>query len=170
MQAERSVELSTSRAVDPINWLSNPLDWRPIDRVTLLALLVMLVPVLCGSGLALVMIFAPEYVHFALARPLLVLYGMHFLLLTGFLLAARSRRQQVDDWPLYEAFVCASFMVTVFITGFLTGTHFGESLLFNFLGILIVSALGTIRRLIITFYFGCALLAVFALSDMMEVV
>jgi diguanylate cyclase (GGDEF)-like protein len=168
MQAERSVELSTGRAVDPINWLSNPLDWRPIDRITLLALLVMLVPVLCGSGLALVMIFAPEYVHFALAWPLLALYGLHFLLLTGFLLAANSRRQQVDDWPLYEAFVCASFMVTVFITGFLTGTHFGESLLFNFLGILIVSALGTIRRLIITFYFGCALLAVFALSDLME--
>lgn len=170
MQAEHSVEPRGRVAVDPINWLSNPLDWRPIDRVTLLALLVILVPVISVPSFALLAVLAPGYLRPEWLWPLQALYGLHFVLLAGFMRMAARKRQQVDDWPAYEVFVCASFMIVVLITGFLTGTHFGEALLLNLVGILIVSALGTIRRLIRTFYVGCGMLAVFLLNDLTQVV
>jgi hypothetical protein len=142
MQAEHDGVTPGRMTVDPINWLSNPLDWRPIDRVTLLALLVILVPVISAPSFALIMVLAPGYLRPEWLWPLQALYGLHFVLLVGFMLMAARKRQQVDDWLAYEVFVCASFMVVVLLTGFLTGTHFGEALLLNLVGILIVSALG----------------------------
>ncbi|MES2918631.1 MAG: GGDEF domain-containing protein [Pseudomonadota bacterium] len=152
-------------AVEPIDWFTNPLDWRPIDRMILLGLLVMLAPGMIGVGIGLVMILAPEYVHFEVARPLMVAYALQLLLLIGFLVAAMRRRRQVSDWPAFEILVIGSFMVTVYGTGFLTGTHFAEGLLLIFLGIFILSALGNVRRLLMAFYAGIVLLALFAISD-----
>jgi diguanylate cyclase (GGDEF)-like protein len=167
--SEQESPVTLSRiAVEPIDWFSNPLDWRPIDRMILLGALVMLAPGLIGAGIGLVMMLAPDYLHFNVARPLMALYALHLLLLSGFLVAAGRKRQQVSDWPAFEAFVIGSFMVTVYGTGFLTGTHFAEGLLLVFLGIFIASALGNVRRLLIAFYGGAALLVVFALSDVIR--
>lgn len=156
---------SQRSVVDPIPWFTNPLDWRPIDRVILLGLLVMLAPGLCGAVMGLVLLAAPEYVHVAVVVPLLALYGLHLLLMAAFVVAALRRRQQVEDWPAFEAFVIGSFMVTVFVTGFVTGTHFAEGLLLTFLGILTASTLGNVRRLLVAFYVGLPVLAFFAWCD-----
>lgn len=152
-------------AVEPIAWFTNPLDWRPIDRMILLGLLVMLAPGMFGVMVGLAMLIAPEYLHFSVAWSLMALYALHLLLLTGLLLEAGRRRRQVDDWPALEDFVVGSFVATVFLTGFLTGTHFAESLLLTILGIFIASALGNVRRLLVAYYSGTALLVVFAVSD-----
>jgi diguanylate cyclase (GGDEF)-like protein len=165
MTAVSRVELQVRSAVGPIAWFTNPLDWRPIDRQILLGLLVLLAPGLIGLGLGLVLLIAPKYLHMEVIGPLLMLFGLHLLLMTGFVIAALRRRQRMDDWAGFEAFVIGSFMFTVFLTGYLTGTHFAEALLLTFLGILVVSTLGNVRRLIVAFYIGCAVLAVLAYGD-----
>ncbi|MCC2636847.1 MAG: diguanylate cyclase [Moraxellaceae bacterium] len=165
MSDPKGAQASGHNAVDPIAWWTNPLDWRPLDRMILLGLLVMLAPGLMGVVIGLAMLRSPEYLHLEVARPLMAVYGLHLVLLTGFLVAAMRRRERVSDWPAFEIFVIGSFMVTVYGTGFLTGTHFAEGLLLVFLGIFIASALGSVRRLLVAFYGGVVLLVIFALSD-----
>ncbi|MCD6061072.1 MAG: diguanylate cyclase [Moraxellaceae bacterium] len=147
------------------SWFSNPLDWRTIDRLILLGSLVMLAPGLFGLALVAAFYITPDYLYFGLARPLLVLYGLHVLLLGGFLYAALRRRQHSDDWPVFENFIIASFLFTVLVTAWLTGTHFAEGLLLIFLGINITSALANIQKIRKAYLWGCAVMALFAVID-----
>lgn len=147
------------------SWFSNPLDWRAIDRLILLGWLVMLAPGMFGLTLLAAMVLTPDYLHIGVAQPLLALYGLHLLLLGGCLGAARRRRQQEDDWPAFENFIIVSFLFTVLVTGFLTGTHFAEGLLLIFLGINITSALANIRKIRLAYFWGLGIMALFAVID-----
>ena len=151
-------------------WLSNPLDWRAIDRLILLGALVMLAPSLFGATLVAAMVLTPDYLHLAVAQPLLVLYVLHFLLMGGFLATALRRRAQHDDWPAFENFIIGSFLFTVMATSWLTGTHFAEGLLLVFLGISISSALASIRKIRISYVWGCGVMILMAVIDFSGVV
>jgi diguanylate cyclase (GGDEF)-like protein len=135
----------------------------------LLGLLVQLVPLLVGGSILLIMLYAPEFLHLDVAGPLLGLFALHFVTLSGFLLAALRKRQRVEDWPLLEGFVIGSFVVSVYVTGFLTGTHFSEALLLIFLGLFVASALGNVQRLLVAYYGGILFLAGVALCEVLRV-
>ncbi len=151
-------------------WLSNPLDWRAIDRLILLGALVMLAPGLFGSVLVAAMILTPDYVHPGVAQPLLALFCLHLLVLGGFLAVAMRRRTHHDDWPAFENFIIASFLFTVLVSAWLTGTHFAEGLLLVFLGISISSALSSIRKIRIAYVWGCVVMVLLAVIDLGGVV
>ena len=150
---------------EEFTWFSNPLDWRPIDRFILLASLVMLVPVLLSAILLATVSLAPYYLDPDVTRLLLILCACHGILLAGFLGFALRRRQHIHDWPAFENFTIASFIITVLACSYATGTHFTEGLLIIFLGINIASALVNIRKIWVAYFGVCILMALLAVSD-----
>ena len=119
---------SASTLPEGFTWLSNPLDWRPIDRFILLAGLVMIAPALFGLTLLAAMLYTPDYLDPGTARLLLVMYAVHALWLGGYLAVAFRRRHQNDDWPAFENVIIASFGINVLAGSYATGTHFTEGL------------------------------------------
>ena len=110
------------------SWLSNPLDWPHIDRMILLALLVLLTPVFLGGALLGVYLVAPGWLIRPLAVALLSFYGILLLTLLFFLLAAVRLRRRVSSWPLMENFLIGAYLVMIFAETWLTGTHFTATL------------------------------------------
>ena len=56
--------------------LTNPMDWRAIDRHILLAVLVMLAPLCLGGYLLGTLLIAPEFLHVDVAIALLAFYAL----------------------------------------------------------------------------------------------
>ena len=82
--------------------ISNPMDWRPIDRFILLACLVILAPLSFGSTMWIANTQVPEWLNQPLVSVLTVLYIGHIAVMVGFILAALKLRRYTDDWPLFE--------------------------------------------------------------------
>ena len=143
---------------------TNPLDWRPIERLMLLAALVMLAPVLFGGALAFALAFAPEYINPKVGYGLLTLYATQFVVLGFYLLQARYRRALHTDYPALENALIILFMASVMATGLLTGTHLSNGLLTLFLGVNIASALADVRKVRLAYIAGFALTAVFVVA------
>lgn len=161
----RATTRSTDNASQAFSWFSNPLDWRPIDRLILLGALVMIAPALFGGSLLATLYLAPNYLQPAFIDPLLGFYAVHALLLSGFLGHALRRRHVHNDWPALENFVIGSFVVNVLVSGYLTGTHFTEGLLLIFLGINITAALANMHKIRIAYFFVCFVMLIFAIID-----
>lgn len=152
-------------AADNFTWFSNPLDWRPIDRFILLAWLVMIAPVLFGVALLATLLFAPDYINTRLGLGFLYFYIAHIVIMSGFLLYAFRLRLRSNDWPAFENTIIASFLINIFASSYVTGTHFSEGLLFFFLGVNITSALANIHKIRIAYIFVCCLIVFFAIGD-----
>lgn len=150
---------------DDFTWLSNPLDWRPIDRLILLAALVLIAPTVGGGALLLTMIFAPQFLDAVVAPLLLTCYTVHIALLSIYLAFAMRRRHLDCDWPAFENFIIGSFVAIVLIASYLSGTHFTEGLLLLFLGINITSALANIQKIRVAYVYVCIAMFVFAVID-----
>ncbi len=148
------------------SWLSNPLDWPHIDRMILLALLVLLTPVFLGGALLGAFIVAPEWFVRPVAVALLSFYGLLLAAVVYFLVAAFRRRRHESSWPLMENFLIGAYLVMIFVETWLTGTHFTIGLLFLFLGASITSALADINKLRLAYFISCGVLAVFALMEL----
>ena len=148
------------------SWLSNPLDWPHIDRMILLALLVLLTPVFLGGALLGVYLVAPGWLIRPLAVALLSFYGILLLTLLFFLLAAIRLRRRVSSWPLMENFLIGAYLVMIFAETWLTGTHFTIGLLFLFLGASITSILADIHKLRLAYFISCGVLAAFAVMEL----
>src|SRR5690606_8368056 len=146
-------------------WMTNPMDWRPIDRFILLASLVILAPLCFGIALLAGLSTTPEYFDHDIARGLLVLYGIHLAGLAGFLGIALKRRQQQDDWPLFENFIIAGYIITVMSSGWLTGAHFAEGLLLLFLGVNITSTLASVDKIRFSYWFVIPAMLTMAVLD-----
>ena len=127
--------------------ITNPMDWRAIDRFILLAALVLLAPVGFGAALLVTDIVAPEHINQSYVPGLLWLYGLHILLLTSMILIAASKRKKSDDWPLFENTIIASYIITVLVSSYLTGSHFSEGLLLIFLGVNITGTLASVNKI-----------------------
>ena len=150
---------------DDFTWLSNPLDWRPIDRLILLGALTLLAPSMFGSVLLLTLATAPEFLAAGPARGMLAFYALHGLALAAYLVSALSRREREHDFPAFENFIIVSFVVVVMLSTWLTGTHFTMGLLLLFLGINITSALANIRKIKLAYLATCVLMALLAVAD-----
>lgn len=146
-------------------WLTNPLDWRPIDRFILLAGLVMLTPVTFGIALAGAIALTPQYLALPVAWTLLGLYGLHITVLASCLWLARERRRRENDWPAFENIIVASFVINIMLTSYLTGTHFTEGLLLFFLGVNIASALARVAKIRAAYWVVFVTLTTFATID-----
>lgn len=147
-------------------FLTNPLDWRPIDRHLLLGGLVMIAPLLLGGWLFGALQLAPEYLHRGAADALLAGYALHATLLGGLLLAGLKRRKTAAEWPLLENVIIWSFVLNILAGSYMTGTHYTGGLLIIFLGINIASALANISKIGVAHLFTCSVMAVFAVIDL----
>lgn len=155
----------SSGPAEDFTWLSNPLDWRPIDRFILLGALLMIAPALFGFALLAAMAFAPEYLASTIARLLLAMYALHGLMLAGYIGAALRRRHHDDDWPAFENFIIVSFVIIVLVSSFATGTHLTEGLLMVFLGINIASALANVTKVQVAYAYICIAMSVLVIID-----
>lgn len=146
-------------------WMTNPMDWRPIDRFILLASLVMLAPFCFGIALLAGLAAAPEYFNHDIARALLALYAIHLATLAGLIGVALQRRHRQDDWPLLENFIIASYIIVVMSSGWLTGAHFAEGLLLLFLGVNITSTLASVDKIRFSYWFVIPAMLTMAVLD-----
>lgn len=153
-----------SASIKPL-WLTNPMDWRPIDRFILLASLVLLAPLCFGTALLAGQWLAPDYFDPSLARALLWLYGVH---LTGLGLCigiALKRRQDRDHWPWFESVIIGSYIITVMASAWMVGAHFAEGLLLLFLGVNITCTLASVDKIRLSYWFVVPTLVVMAILD-----
>jgi diguanylate cyclase (GGDEF)-like protein len=157
------------RGGPPVNftWLSNPLDWRPVDRLILLGALTLLAPGLFGAVMAAGLTMAPVYFNAGRVHGMLGFYAVHVLLLAIFLVGAWRRRAREDHWPAFENFIIASFVVVVLLSSWMVGTHFTQGLLLLFLGINITSALADVRKIKVAYLAACAVFAALAAGDLL---
>lgn len=137
--------------------LSNPLDWPHIDRMILLALLVMSGPLWMGFGIALLWWLQPSQLVMPVATGLLLFLFAHALALAGFIGAACYKRRKQHQWALMENFVIFSFLASTLIAAWLSGTQFSAGVLLLLLGVNLASPLASIHRLKHAYFFGCAL-------------
>jgi len=147
--------------------IPNPMDWRAVDRFILLAALVLLAPVGFGSALLVTDIIAPEHINQTYVPGLLWLYGLHILLLTGMILIATSKRKHSDDWPLFENTIIASYIITVLVSSYLTGSHFSEGLLLIFLGVNITGTLASVNKIRKSYWIVVPVLIAMGITDHM---
>ncbi|MEH6783100.1 MAG: GGDEF domain-containing protein [Alcanivorax jadensis] len=162
-------ELSSSlpEDTDTHSWLSNPLDWPHIDRMILLASLVLICPVALGGWLIGVAWVAPDWVNRPVVYALLTLFGCHILLLGSFLLAAHYRRRKHSHWSRMESVIIFSYALVCLTSSWLTGTQFTAGLLLLLLGVNIASPLASIHKLKRAYglvYIGLAIFIVMYLS------
>ena len=129
------------------SWLSNPLDWVHIDRMILLAVMVLLIPLFFGSVLALCLVFTPNWLHPRTALFLLAVYAGYAVALALFIAAAFRRRKTNERWSLFENFIIASYVIVVFLQAWLSGTHFTGGMLLMMIGVYMTSALADIRKI-----------------------
>lgn len=129
------------------SWFSNPLDWRHIDRMVLLAVMVLLIPLFFGGALALALTFSPHWLNHSVAKPLLIAYALYAILLVAFIAVAFRRRKIADHWPLLENFIFCSYLIVVFSQAWLSGTHFTGGMLLMMIGVYMTSALADIRKI-----------------------
>ncbi|MES2919471.1 MAG: GGDEF domain-containing protein [Pseudomonadota bacterium] len=165
MNAPKHAAATDSHSLDDFTWLSNPLDWRPIDRLILLGALTLLAPGMFAAVLLASLAFAPAYLVPGVARAMLAFFLGHGLLLLGFLVAALSRRRAQHDFPAYENFIIASFVVAVILSTWVAGTHFTMGLLLLFMGINITSALADVRKIRIAYIAVCVIMVLLAVLD-----
>lgn len=154
-QQESPSAASTNPAnpADNTSWLSNPMDWRPIDRFILLASLVLMAPGFFAVALVLAYQANPEFFNPVILAYLLGLYAVHILVLVGFIGVALLRRRKKQDWPLFESVIIGGYILTVMTSGYATGTHFAEGLLLLFLGVNITSALADVEKIRFSYWF-----------------
>lgn len=145
--------------------ITNPMDWRAIDRLILLAALVLLAPVGFGTALLVTDIVAPEHINQTYVPGLLWLYGLHILLLTSMILMAASKRKNSDDWPLFENTIITSYITTVLVSSYLTGSHFSEGLLLIFLGVNITGTLASVNKIRKSYWVVVPVLVAMGVTD-----
>lgn len=150
--------------------ISNPMDWKAIDRFILLACLVLLAPLAFGVSMWATNILAPEWLNQTLVTILSALYLMHIAVMGSFILTAMKLRRYTHDWPLFENAIISSFLVTVMTTGYLTGTHLSEALLIIFLGVIITCTLADVNKIKFCFWIVVPILVVMAALDYTEAV
>jgi len=149
--------------------MTNPMDWKAIDRFILLATLVLLVPVGFGSALLVSQYMAPEYLHQTYVPVLLCMYAIHILVLGSMTAAAIMRRQTATDWPLYENTIISSYVVVVLVSAYLTGSHFSEGLLLIFLGVNITGTLASVNKIRQSYWIVLPVLGLLGIADHLAV-
>ena len=112
-------------------------------------------------------IIAPEHINQTYVPGLLWLYGLHILLLTGMILIATSKRKHSDDWPLFENIIIASYIITVLVSSYLTGSHFSEGLLLIFLGVNITGTLASVNKIRKSYWIVVPVLIAMGITDHM---
>lgn len=162
---KRAAPAAGAPSLDDFTWFSNPLDWRPIDRLILLGALTLLAPGMFGGVLWATLVFAPEYLVPDVTQAMMIFFIGHGLLLLGFLIAAFRRRHVDNHFPAYENFIIVSFVVAVMLNTWVAGTHFTMGLLLLFMGINITSALADVRKIRLAYIGVCVLMLVLAVLD-----
>ena len=150
------------------NRISNPLDWTLIDRQILLGSLLLLVPAVFGGWLIATLILAPTYLSGTIAMLLLVLYGLQGAGIIGFLMAAVTHRHRRQDWPAFENFIVVSFLISVFASGYASGTVFSQGLLVCAIGLNVATALISIRKIYFAYLSVAVFVGLMAISDFMH--
>ncbi len=148
------------------SWFSNPLDWSHIDRLILLAGMVLLVPLFFGGVLALTLLLAPEWLNTRVAVPMFALHAGYLSVMLAFLIVAFRKRQSVSTWPLLEDFIIYSYVAIVFIQSWLSGTHYTTGMLLLMIGAYMTSALADIRKVLRAYVVVVIIFVVLGLAEL----
>lgn len=152
MKPEEAAAPASPHTCQPL-WWSNPMDWQPIDRLILLASLVLFAPGCFGIALLWTYMALPEYLNTDIMCGLLGLYAVHILILVGFIGTALRRRRTHPHWPMFENVIIGGYIVTGMVSGYVTGTHFAEGLLLLLFGVNITSALADVEKIRFSYWF-----------------
>jgi diguanylate cyclase (GGDEF)-like protein len=147
------------------SWFSNPLDWSHIDRLILLAGMVLLVPLFFGGVLALTLLLAPEWLNPRVAVPMFALHAGYLSVMLGFMLAAFRKRLTASTWPLFEDLIIYSYVVVVFIQSWLSGTHYTTGMLLLMIGAYMTSALADIRKVMRAYVVVVIIFAILGVAE-----
>ncbi len=128
------------------SWFSNPLDWAQIDRMILLSVMVILVPLFFGGSLILTLVFSPAWLNRSVAVGLLAIYAVYGVAMLVFVVLAYRRRRTAHSWSLFETFIIISYVAVTFVQSWLSGTHFTSGVLLLMIGVYMTSALADIRK------------------------
>ena len=150
----------------PYSLISNPMDWKAIDRFILLASLVLLAPTSFGITMWMAYAMVPEWLNPTLVHWLSGLYILHILLMSGFIMTALKLRRYTHDWPLFENMIIASFLIVVLTTGYVTGTYLSEALLIIFLGVIITCTLADVNKIRFCFWVVVPVLVLMSIADL----
>ncbi|MFZ5628727.1 MAG: GGDEF domain-containing protein [Spirochaetota bacterium] len=147
------------------SWFSNPLDWSHIDRLILLAGMVLLVPIFFGGVLALTLFFAPEWLNHRVAVPMFALHAGYLSVMLAFVLVAFRKRQVVSTWPVFEDLIIYSYVAVVFIQSWLSGTHYTTGMLLLMIGAYMTSALADIRKVLRAYVVVVIIFAILGVAE-----
>lgn len=148
------------------SWFSNPLDWAHIDRLILLAGMVLLVPIFFGGVLALTMLLAPEWLNLRVALPMFILHASYLAVMLAFLFVAFRKRQSVSSWPEFEDFIIYSYVFIVIVQSWLSGTHYTTGMLLLMIGAYMTSALADIRKVLRAYVIVVIIFAILGIAEL----
>jgi diguanylate cyclase (GGDEF)-like protein len=121
------------------SWLSNPLDWRFIDRLIILSLISESVSLLF-AGVTSLSVYIQRgqespFLNESVAKTLIIICSLHFVINACFTYLAFEKRKSQADWPAFAYVVVFSYVSLVYCFGYFTGTYFSDGivlLLFGF--------------------------------------
>ena len=156
-------------ADDTHTWLSNPLDWRPIDRLIALGVISQLVSFIFVAVIFVALYFqtrdsnAAQYLNIDVAMYLLIFCLSHTLLNFSFTFLSFRKRNKSQDWPLFSYVIVFSYVMLVLVTGYATGTYFSDGivlLLFGFALCIPLVDLDILSRVYVFAWLGFILLMI----------
>ncbi len=119
---------------DSHSWLSNPLDWRYVDRMIALSFIAQLISVIFGGTVLFALnaqqnsVEALQYLNPTAASYLLTLFALHIILNLGFTLVAFKKREHQSNWPLHSYVIGFSFVTLALCMGYATGSYFSDGI------------------------------------------
>ncbi len=144
---------------------ANVLDWKHLDRLILLACLVLLAPLLYSIFLTISNHYHPDIFNQKILNLLKAGYIFHVCLLSLFIMAALYRRKLHDTWSLFEDVIIVSYIIVIMSTAYLTGVHLREGLLLLFAGISISTTLANVYKVRWFFAFSLPIMLVMIITD-----
>ncbi len=135
------------------SWLSNPLDWSHIDRMILLATLILFSPVLVIAGVVAMYGLSPNELSDPVAKWLIIGELIYFLFLLALIYLASHKRKTQPQWLLMEYFLVYSYLITTSLITWLAGALFSAGPLMLLLGVTISAPLSSIRILKQAYFF-----------------
>lgn len=135
------VERYESAEADAHKWISNPLDWRPIERLIVLGVISQLLSIIFVVVIFLALAYqannanAVQYLNVSVGIYMLICCASHLILNFVFTFLAFGKRRKTHDWPLYTYEIVFSFVIMVLVLSYATGTYFSDGIVLLLFGL-----------------------------------
>jgi hypothetical protein len=131
----------------------NPLDWQQTDKVIFMAFLCLITPFGMGLGLFICYILAPVWFNPHILAISMANFSLHFFALIAVIIYGVKVRTKNKTINIAENIVLSTYIITVTMMTWFTGTHFSYGMVMNFMGLAIMLPLCDIKKVKLC-YFG----------------